>query len=139
MCARTLRIAIVIPRLRTSAASKPLLTHPGLATRGTVPMVTPDSDSTPADSTIDAALGRPPAALASTGGQGRLVGMALVAGLLAGVAAWLVGETILEAYRGDLTPKVKREVDAELVAPVRQGPSREHFGHVHRGSVQSWV
>ena len=78
-------------------------------------MVTRDSDSTPADPTIDAASGRPPDALASAGGQGRLVGVALVAGLLAGVAAWLVGATILESYRDALTPKVTREVDAELV------------------------
>jgi hypothetical protein len=78
-------------------------------------MVTPNADSTPADSTINAASGRPPEAPASTLGQGRLLGMALVAGLLAGVAAWLVGETILEAYRDILTPKVKREMDAEVV------------------------
>jgi hypothetical protein len=78
-------------------------------------MVTPDSDSTPANSTIDAASGRPPESLAFAGGQGRLLGVALVAGLLAGVAAWLVGATILESYRDALTPKVTREVDAELV------------------------
>jgi hypothetical protein len=45
----------------------------------------------------------------------RLVGMALAAGLLAGVASWLVSEAILEAYREILSPQVRREADAELV------------------------
>jgi hypothetical protein len=77
-------------------------------------MVAPDSDSTPADSTIDAPSSPPPEALATVVGQGRLLGLALVAGLLAGVAAWLAGEAILEAYRADLNPKMQREVDAQV-------------------------
>ena len=81
-------------------------------------MVTPDSDSIRSDSTSDDELRPPPEALASAGGQGRLVGMALVAGLLAGVAAWLVGETILEAYRTILSPKIKREADAGVALQV---------------------
>jgi hypothetical protein len=43
------------------------------------------------------------------------VALALAAGLLAGVAAWLVGEAILEAHRSVLSPKVGRDVDAEAV------------------------
>jgi hypothetical protein len=81
-------------------------------------MVTPDSDSTRSDSTIDDASRPPSEALTSSGGQGRLVAMALVAGLLAGVAAWLVGETILEAYRTILSPKIKREADAGVALQV---------------------
>ena len=58
-------------------------------------MVTSDSDSTPQIPPLTPH--RPPVASAGKHGQGhgRLVAMALVAGLLAGVAAWLVGETIL--------------------------------------------
>jgi hypothetical protein len=83
-------------------------------------MVTPDPDSTHSDSTIDDELRRHPEALASSGGQGRLVGMALVAGLLAGVAAWLAGETILEAYRTVLRPKIQREADAGVALQVQR-------------------
>jgi hypothetical protein len=78
-------------------------------------MVEPDSDLTPADSTVDVPSGPPPKTVDSSGGSGRLVGMALAAGLLAGVAAWLAGEAILEAYRTVLSPKVRREADAEAV------------------------
>ena len=81
-------------------------------------MFTPDSDSTRSDSTSDDELRPPPKALASAGGKGRLLGMALVAGLLAGVAAWLVGETILEAYRTVLSPKVQRDADAGVALQV---------------------
>jgi ABC-type transport system involved in cytochrome c biogenesis permease subunit len=41
------------------------------------------------------------------------MGIALVAGLLAGLAGWLVSETILQAYGDILNPKVRREADAE--------------------------
>jgi hypothetical protein len=78
-------------------------------------MIAPDSDSTPADSNLDAPSGPPAEALAAVVRQGRLLGMALVAGLLAGVAAWLAGEAILEAYRADLSPKVRREADAQAI------------------------
>jgi hypothetical protein len=78
-------------------------------------MVVPDPDLPPADSALDVPSGPPPEAPASDVGPGRLVGLALVAGLFAGVVAWLAGETILEVYRADLSPKVRREVDAEAV------------------------
>jgi hypothetical protein len=81
-------------------------------------MVKPDSDSTLSGSTNDDALRPPSKALASAGGQGRQVGLALVAGLLAGLAAWLVGETILDAYRTVLSPKVQREADANVALQV---------------------
>jgi hypothetical protein len=81
-------------------------------------MVKPDSDSIRADSTSDDELRPPRKALAPAGGQGRLVGMVLVAGLLAGFATWLVGETILEAYRTVLSPKVQREADAGVALQV---------------------
>jgi hypothetical protein len=77
-------------------------------------MVAPDSDSTPADSNLDAPSGPPDKAFAAVGGQSRLLGMALVAGLLAGVAALLAGEAILEAYRADLNPKMQRGMDAQV-------------------------
>ena len=96
MCARTVRIAIVIQiaaiwsGIQTAYdTSRPCHLEPFRWSAR-------DSDSTPADPTIDAASGHGlPMRLASAGGQGRLVGVALVAGLLAGVAAWLVGATIL--------------------------------------------
>jgi hypothetical protein len=75
-------------------------------------MVIPDYESTPSFNIDDASV-RPPEALASAGGQNRLLAMALVAGLLAGVATWLVGETILEAHRQVLSPRVQRDVDVE--------------------------
>jgi hypothetical protein len=78
-------------------------------------MVTPDSDSNPAEAKLDDDPSRPATNLATTEGQTRLVAMALVAGLLAGVAAWLVSETILEAYREILAPKVQRGADANVV------------------------
>ncbi len=75
-------------------------------------MVTPDADPTPEDATIGAPAAGAGAPAAS---PGRLVSMALAAGLLGGVAAWLAGEAILHSYRDVLNPQVKREVDAEAV------------------------
>jgi hypothetical protein len=76
-------------------------------------MDTADSASTPGGFTLTPASGAPAAALASAGnhrqGQGRLVGTALAAGVLAGPAAWLASEVILETHRDLLSPKVKRE------------------------------
>src|SRR5262245_24280581 len=78
-------------------------------------MVVPDSHLPVAGARDDALSGPPSESLASLGGQGRLVGLAAAAGLIAGVAAWLAGEAILEAYRDVLSPKIRREVDAEAV------------------------
>ena len=54
--------------------------------------------------------------------------MALVAGLLAGVAAWLVGETILEAYRGRSHSQDPARGGRRGRPPIRQSPSHERFG-----------
>lgn len=40
---------------------------------------------------------------------------AMAAGLVAGVAAWLAGEGILESYQSVLNPKIQREVNPEAV------------------------
>jgi hypothetical protein len=90
-------------------------TPPGIGTPGAILMVAPDSGLDPADYSIDTPSGPPPETLDSSGGWGRLLGMALAAGLLAGVVAWLAGEAILEAYRAVLSPKIQREVDVEAV------------------------
>ncbi len=57
----------------------------------------------------------PAASLDSPGGRGRLLGIALAAGLLAGAAAWLAGEAILGAFRSLLATKIQREADPEAV------------------------
>jgi hypothetical protein len=76
-------------------------------------MVPSDPESPSADPLIDITSSAPPKALASAVGPGRLIGIVLIAGLLAGVASWLVAETILESYQAILNPKLRREVDAE--------------------------
>ena len=99
-------------------------------------MVAPDSDSTPSNSDIGAASVRPREALAASGGQRRLLGMALVAGLLAGVATWLVEETILEAYRQVLSPKVQRGVDAEdLIRAARAHLTSSVYAFTSLGAI----
>ncbi|QEH38807.1 hypothetical protein OJF2_74170 [Aquisphaera giovannonii] len=59
--------------------------------------------------------GAPPAPLGTSPGQARILAMALAAGLIAGVAAWLAGEAILRAYGDTLSPKIRREVSPEAV------------------------
>jgi hypothetical protein len=56
--------------------------------------------------------------------------MALVAGLIAGLAAWLVGEMILQAYQAVLAPMVQREVsieDARRFAGAQIKSARDTF------------
>jgi hypothetical protein len=75
-------------------------------------MSSPDSDPTLADSTIDALSANAPKARPSPLGLAWLVAIASVAGSLAGVAAWLASEAILESYWAALKPTVRRDLDA---------------------------
>jgi hypothetical protein len=67
-----------------------------------------DPESTPSNGTHPAPEGTPPGSEPTSStppsvGPGRLLALAIVAALIAGAASWLVGEGILQAYRGDLT------------------------------------
>ncbi len=41
--------------------------------------------------------------------MGRLLVLAFVAGLFAGVTSWLAGEVILSRYKSDLNPSISKQ------------------------------
>ena len=75
-------------------------------------MVSSDSTSSPSDPTFSGPDGNrepatPTASTLHSIGAGRLFVCAIVAGLLAGLASVLIGERILDRYKGDLLPPIE--------------------------------
>jgi hypothetical protein len=75
-------------------------------------MVSSDSTSSPSDPTFSGPDGNiqpafPTASTLHSFGAGRLFVCAIAAGLLAGLASVLIGERILDRYKGDLLPPIE--------------------------------
>ncbi len=87
-------------------------------------MVRIDPESSPSDSTLPAPEGsslrsEPVPFKPSSGGLGRLLAFTILAGLMAGVISSVVGERIMDAYRGDLLPKLEVHPSPETMRRLR--------------------
>jgi len=68
---------------------------------------------------------------------GRLAAIAIVAGILAGAVAVVVGERILDQYREDLLPKIEIHPGAENVR--RWHEARLHSAALNFATAGGWV
>jgi hypothetical protein len=82
-------------------------------------MVLNDAETSPSDRAENAQQSTPSAAESPLGGTWRLLALALIAALLAGVASLLAGEMILKSYISDLNPEVQNNPSAESVRRLK--------------------